>query len=499
MTLVAVNADVLRQGWDDAVSAIAPNLTELSAMLAEALDQAERDHRLDEESLLGIVDEAAAEAAHASGADVSHLLRRRLQRAVYEYLLSLDALAPEETKLPTEQFEPTDSRDDLIGAEEVAELAGRQAHRQLLQEATEADRAWELAGAEVDDHPPIEVLESLTPEPQFEPVEPHVEAQPAAAAAPAAETEALEPGPHTEPEPQPEPELQPEVQPEPPPAHRMAFTVFSQSPGTPGTTLPATVPAAAEPVSFAVAPRDGFHLTDYPDLLPPTRPDDQGRVTILDEVEPLPPPLDDFTTVPQTQAASDEHEQAEPEGGRGWHIRRSGRDHRSEASKAAPEALEEEEDDSEARIRFENDPAVIEARRQITDRLRRRRCDEAASLLQKLAADVGGRLVSELALDAGDRCRALGKANAALSCYLAASRADPVHEPPLMRLADICLDDRDIELAVSYLERVARLRRMREDLKGALRIYRKIATVAPYRDDILAVLMRAQSTGSFDE
>lgn len=496
MTLVAVNADVLRQGWDDAVSAIAPHLPEISAMLADALDQAERDRRLDEESLLGIVDEVGAVASQVGGADVSRLLTRRLQRAVYEYLLSLDALAPEETAPAAEQFAATHSADNLIGAEEVAELAGRQAHRQLLEEATEADTAWELAGVEVDDQPSAEVLESLAPEPQFEPVEPHAEAEPAAEPEPAAAPEGLEP------EAQPEAASQPE--PETPPAHRMAFTVFSQSPGAPAVTQPSARPASAEPISFALAPRDGFHLTDYPDLLPPSRPDDQGRVTILDEVEPLPPPLDDFAAAPPARRALDESatvepEPAEPEGGRGWHIRRSGRDRRSEARQAAPEQLEGEEDDSEARIRFENDPAVIEARRQISDRLKRRRCDDAASLLQKLAADVGGRPVSELALDAGDRCRALGKANAALSCYLAASRADPVHEPPLLRLADICLDDRDIELAVSYLERVARLRRMRDDQKGALRIYRKIATVAPYRDDILAVLMRAQSTGRFDE
>jgi hypothetical protein len=74
-----------------------------------------------------------------------------------------------------------------------------------------------------------------------------------------------------------------------------------------------------------------------------------------------------------------------------------------------------------------------------------------------------------------------------------------VHEVPLLRLADICLDDKDIDLAVSYLERVARIHRLAADHKGALRLYRKIATIAPYRDDILSVLMRAQATGRFDD
>jgi tetratricopeptide (TPR) repeat protein len=185
---------------------------------------------------------------------------------------------------------------------------------------------------------------------------------------------------------------------------------------------------------------------------------------------------------------------------REWHVRRP-----PQANDAAEPAqdgdalaamLDAAEDEA---MLLEEDPAVAKARNEIGDRLRRRRCDEAASLLQRLATDVGGRAVAELALDAGDRCRALGKANAALSCYIAATRADPVFEGPLLRLADICLDDRDIDLAVSYLDRVARLHRMRGDARGAVRIYRKIATIAPYRDDILATLMRANATGQFED
>ena len=59
--------------------------------------------------------------------------------------------------------------------------------------------------------------------------------------------------------------------------------------------------------------------------------------------------------------------------------------------------------------------------------------------------------------------------------------------------------DRDIDLAVTYLERVAKLHRQRGDTRGALRLYRKIATIAPYRDDILATLMRANATGQFED
>ena len=168
-------------------------------------------------------------------------------------------------------------------------------------------------------------------------------------------------------------------------------------------------------------------------------------------------------------------------------------------AEAPPAQDEEEAEETPAENAFHNDPKAIAIRREINDKLRKRRCDDAAAAMQKLAADFGGRPVADLGLDAGDRCRGLGKTNAALSCYLAASRADPVYDEPLLRLADVCIDDRDIDLAVSYLERVARLHRLRNDVKGALRVYRKIATIAPNREDILGVLMRAQATGRFDD
>ena len=137
-------------------------------------------------------------------------------------------------------------------------------------------------------------------------------------------------------------------------------------------------------------------------------------------------------------------------------------------------------------------------RSNIDEKLRKTRGDDAAALMQAIAHETGGRQIAELALEVGDRCTTLNKPKAALNCYLAASRADPIYEAPLARLATICIDDQDIDLAVSYLERIARLMRLRGDAKGALRIYRRIATVAPYRDDVLEMLMRAQTTGRLD-
>jgi hypothetical protein len=242
-----------------------------------------------------------------------------------------------------------------------------------------------------------------------------------------------------------------------------------------------------ETVSF-VAPRDGFHLSDISDLPRPAEAPSSG--------------------FPPNGAGAAEPADEEPaEGGRGWHIREGKRDRpggRRFPALALPGSAEAEledtsERDAETQNRFDFEPAIVELRQQIRERLHRRKLDEAAALLQKLSTEVGGRAVAELALDAGDRCRALGKSNAGLSCYMAATRADPVYEAPLLRLADICIDEQDIDLAASYMERVARLLRMRGDDKGALRIYRKLATIAPFREDIISVLMRAQTTGRFED
>lgn len=156
------------------------------------------------------------------------------------------------------------------------------------------------------------------------------------------------------------------------------------------------------------------------------------------------------------------------------------------AGASFPEEEEEEEIDLKA------------LRKSIDDLLRRKKCAEAAAMLQQTAQDVGGRGVAEISLDAGDRCKEMGKRHAATNCYLAASRADPIYEVPLQRLADILLDDQELDQAVAYLERIARLTRLRGDVPGAMRVYRRIVNIAPYREDVLELLMRAQTTGRID-
>jgi hypothetical protein len=519
MTMTTTNVEILRQGWLDAASALAPGLDALPEFLERGLEAAVIDERLDEQSLLRVVTDVTADAADSLPAEELYFLTRRLQRAVYEYLLSLDALPePPPRREGTNGHAPQDAT--LIGAEEVAAL-GRNGHAKTAVEPS---------------HVSTETPE-LDPEPEPTPdATSEVQAGPDAAATAADRVEAglaeldaqLSPDePDDVPEATDEPETEtlagaeaaPDSSPEP--ATRPAFTLFRRTgaaaksdKGAPSSNGDvADVPEATgangssaahddlggeDPESF-VKPKDGFHLSDLADFAVIQR--SAAAAAPSDDVSPDHETVEPAATGELASSLfTDSELESEATAGpavpnassgaaaRGWHLRGDDTD------QAQEQGLDDPGDN-----RFETDPEVVEARLEINDRLRRRRCDEAAALLQRLANDVGGRALAELALDAGDRCRALGKGNAALSCYLAASRADPVHETPLLRLADICIDDHDIDLAVSYLERVTRLRRLRNDDKGALKLYRKIVTIAPYRDDILAMLMRAQANGRFDE
>jgi hypothetical protein len=529
MTMTTTNVEILRQGWLDAASALAPGLDTLPEFLEHGLEAAVIDERLDEQSLLRVVTEVTSAAADSLPAEELYFLTRRLQRAVYEYLLSLDALPEPPPRRDGSNGNGTQDT-TLIGAEEVAAL-GRNGHTKTVAEPVHTPKATPKAAPEPEPAPAETSVAEAAPEPV-------VDAQPdpvaTAAAADRVEAGLAELDSHLSPEDfsDPEPEVE-EAEPEPEPAPvatRPAFTLFRRN-GTASKTIPDTeataaveqvapasngkradehdapaangsvaheAPAAEDPDSF-VKPKDGFHLSDLADFavvqraeVAPEEPEAYAPVETFDEVAVEPAPA--FTPSepepePEIAPAQPARDAASGAAARGWRLRDDDADQANDLN------ADTDSEDS----RFETDPEVVEARLEINDRLRRRRCDEAAALLQRLANDVGGRALAELALDAGDRCRALGKGNAALSCYLAASRADPVHETPLLRLADICIDDHDIDLAVSYLERVTRLRRLRNDDKGALKLYRKIVTIAPYRDDILAMLMRAQANGRFDE
>lgn len=499
MPKVTENVGVLRQGWLDAASSLAPGVEVLRQSLDEVLQKTERDHSLNEQSLLGAIDEAMLKAGAELPQDVGQTLVRRLQRSVYEYLLSLDAILPEEAAhWPSETVHAEDAV--LIGAEEVAAL--RSIHAE-----------------------PPPKLAAVTPE-----AAPREAVEPEAAAPEAVAPEAVAPEAAA-------PELEVAAPPAEAGADEAAPAELAQQPEAGSTDAePAADMTDTDPAEksrrFAIFGRSGSRTPQPP---PRKRPAAPVAAELETEASPLPAPdraapprpEESFHPLPANHGHDGEPFMAPREG---FHIREEApplvistpvdlagefeatvaRPRIKEPAPVVPEAREERAGkswnvrDDQSISREPEDPAfasdaVAEARRKIDERLGRRRCDEAASLVQKLSQDPGGRAVSELGLDVGDRCRALGKNNSALSCYLAATRADPVFDQPLLRLADICIDDHDIDLAVAYLERVARFYRLSGDHRAAVRIFRKIATVAPYRDDILSMLVRIQATGHFDD
>ncbi len=122
MTMTTTNVEILRQGWLDAASALAPGLQSLPEVLENGLDAAVVDERLDEQSLLRVVTDVTSSAADSLPAEELYFLTRRLQRAVYEYLLSLDAL-PEPPQRRDGSNGHATADTTLIGAEEVAALS----------------------------------------------------------------------------------------------------------------------------------------------------------------------------------------------------------------------------------------------------------------------------------------------------------------------------------------------------------------------------------------
>ena len=139
MTMTTTNVEILRQGWLDAASALAPGLDTLPEFLEHGLEAAVIDERLDEQSLLRVVTEVTSAAADSLPAEELYFLTRRLQRAVYEYLLSLDALP--EPPARRDGSNGNGAQDTtLIGAEEVAAL-GRNGHVMTVAEPVPAPKA----------------------------------------------------------------------------------------------------------------------------------------------------------------------------------------------------------------------------------------------------------------------------------------------------------------------------------------------------------------------
>ena len=612
---------MIRRGWQDGVATVAPHVPGLADLVEQRLSEAARLGRLDEVSLLSIVDAATQLAADSGAVDVAPALSKRLRRHVYEYLLSLDAVGD---MTPGEPALPPLSRDFggiLIGADEIAALGPAGLHRTstpftgspfadlnggawvpgagssfavegeastTLTEVAGGDRGYAPIASPFDDADPaspdteldegparaapsaypfgdedgVTPLAELTGAdarfPAASPLEDDEDSGDTAPASPSAlpqfsfhigdpedlltnhpspeetgtspgrrlgASELDRPDKGEAPRPRRASFSDPSTWPKPvTPSLRGGRDTQSdlqEHPGASAAAAEAATPAPdagrfqdvrpwPAPPTADPAPRSGFEdlarwSSPWPSVETGTGHGSPGSEAGAD------PGIEDFAPASfEAPGAFDEGWQAPadagwlpapqrteptvpPEIAAGWSVRQP---EAVELHLAPPAGAAPTTPSFAAGDVAEKD--LVALRGAVDEKLRKKRCDDAAALLQQAAQELGGQAVAELALDAGDRCRTLGKRNAALNCYLAASRADPVYEPPLARLADICIDDQDIDLAVSYLERIARLTRLRGDTRGALRIFRKIATIAPYRDDVLELLMRAQTTGRID-
>lgn len=462
--------DVLRHGWSDAAGIFTPDRPEIAELLQARLEMVIAGGVLDETHLLGAIADVP-DLATAAGSSSGPALALRLRRTVYEYLLALDAA-------PTAPSPVLPAAAPTVAAAPVEEVAAV-GHRSPdgapdagvhSPDSTDAVGSSWLAEADRDADEDAAARDGQEPLWSYEP----------------ADTDAL-----------------------------WIDAGDQQSPATVQVeSLPLDEPATsegAEPSEGFVAQRDGFHIVEetHPTSVPGSGPATPFLMPDFDEPDTTVAPVqahgssNGHTPVAESRITEDQGTAA------GASLATSGESpatsHTSPPLEVAAENGWRVRGDTAAEGRgdvdedpFNANPHLSEVRQRIQDRLRRKRCDEAAALLQELAAEPGGRAVAELAMDAGDRCQSLGKSNAALNCFLAASRADPVYELPLSRLADICIDDQDTDLAVSYLERVARLYKFKGDDRALLRVYRRIATIAPYREDILQALLTAQNTGRID-
>lgn len=488
MIVINESADVLRHGWYDAAATLAADIPEVAELLQARLEIAITSQSLDERHLLDTIEEVEAMSSRA-GSPASEALALRLRRTVYEYLLALDAVVPGRAPADAGAATPAETMAALaepVGAVDatppagLADGPGDAADGDAgLEDALTAPRpaALRRRGRADDDQTARE--DGNEPVPGVEAVEEPVESSP--------------------------------------PADEPASTIVAPKAGFHILDEDAASPAAGEgqvtPMAMPAFASDEVATTEPTEDEPQGEPGAGDEFLALDRAHrelpasaPLPGTVADASLPPLTvvhpaaaagagPAEADDGADAEDDDDdpqRGWRVRRNGEPRRGRGAGLAQPHADVDEDP------FDGNTKLTETRRKIEDRLRHKRCDEAAALLQEIALEPGGRAIADLAMNAGDRCRALGKSNAALNCYLAASRSDPVYELPLSRLADVCIDDKDTDLAVSYLERVARIYRYRGDDKGALRVYRRIATIAPYREDVLTLLMAAQGTGRID-
>ena len=314
MTMTTTNVEILRQGWLDAASALAPGLDTLPEVLEHGLEAAVIDERLDEQSLLRVVTEVTTAAGDSLPAEELYFLTRRLQRAVYEYLLSLDALPEPPPRRDGANGHPqTDT--SLIGAEEVAAL-GRSGHVKTVAPPAPATTA--------------------VPEPEAEPkpgAVPEPQPDPAAASAAADRVEAglaeldaqLSPDEPSDVEPISESETEANAAADTDtasaePATRPAFTLFRRTgasktdkgaaganghtsdPDTSDSNGSEATPGDvdADDAESFVKPKDGFHLSDLADFAVAQR---SAPATVEDDTAPAGEADDTFEAIDAAESA----------------------------------------------------------------------------------------------------------------------------------------------------------------------------------------------------
>ena len=606
-------ADMLRRSWSEVVAAVIPEHGEITDLLDRGLGALEAADRLDEAALVALAEEGASAFRETGLVDVARVLSKRLRRAVYEFLLALDATplaaAEPEAGSSASAAAATPQReraDVIIGLEEVEArgrpmpVMGTGADDAVLAELARVDAdptsTPDLSATLATPAPPVPDLDddgvaglvddlqaeawSRTAEERFTEIEGHawltdsvlqpleldddVLAVEALAelpddVAPAPPEAGIDVAPAAEPEPEPaaapapQPEADPPLDDDPlwpiglprvdnqiPITRREDFVVsdpaeavesardvppLHPSPHQPvAPVADPAYPADAEWLPAAADPRQSAPAAPAPEPRDPLLAG-WSTVSVQSDFDPTPSfpssRFDPRAGRPANPAAPRRPVDAgyvmpgSMVGGTPWNVRPSPRQQvlaermaqkrREEAVRAALEAAQIAAALGEADRRkrrkstdLERLPDVEGLRTVVEELLRRKKGADAGSLLQRAAQEQGGREVADLCIDAGDRCRALGQSRAATNCYLAAWRADPIYEAPLWRLSDICLSDREVELAVGYLERIATLMRTRGDDEGALGVYRKIVTLAPDRTDIRDVVRLAQTTGRLD-
>src|SRR5450759_2238821 len=151
--VIAMNdaVDVLRHGWQDAAGIFAPDSPEIAELLQARLEMAVANRSLDENHLLGAIDDVESMAA-STGSPSGQALARRLRRTVYEYLLALDAAPPPVLAAAPTPAPAVETHEPEAEPEEVTALG----HRATPLDSTTAPPTPTKAETAVVDVPPVD-------------------------------------------------------------------------------------------------------------------------------------------------------------------------------------------------------------------------------------------------------------------------------------------------------------------------------------------------------